>query len=206
AELGDLLGNAHGGAAGQTAAVGVGGQAGGGPAGQAEALPPPADGEVGVPVVLQPCPQLVDDGRGVVRTGLRYRRHAHLLVTVVKLTTSGREPASPGAPRPLQPPSNAAVRAEPNNSDFDGCTHLAGGFWEMGRALRRVLAALVATAAIGGPLAYAAQPSGADILPPVSDTRLTLQVAQATLTSSGATAITWQGAATINPAKDTLIR
>jgi hypothetical protein len=76
----------------------------------------------------------------------------------------------------------------------------------MGRFLRRLLAAFVATAAIGGPLAYAAQPSGADILPPVSDTGLTLQVAQATLTSTGATAITWQGAATINPAKDTLIR
>ena len=72
--------------------------------------------------------------------------------------------------------------------------------------LRRLLAAFVAVAAIGGPLAYAAQPSGADILPPVSDTGLTLQVARATLTSSGATAITWQNAATITPTKDTLVR
>lgn len=76
----------------------------------------------------------------------------------------------------------------------------------MGRLSRRVLAALVAVAAIGGPLAYAAQPSGADILPPVSDTGVVLQVAQATLTGSGATAITWQNAATINGSQDTLIR
>ena len=76
----------------------------------------------------------------------------------------------------------------------------------MGRWSRRLLAALVATAAIGGPLAYAAQPSGADILPPVSDTGVTLQVAQATLSSTGATNITWQSAASINSAKDTLIR
>jgi hypothetical protein len=76
----------------------------------------------------------------------------------------------------------------------------------MGRLSRRVLAALVAVAAIGGPLAYAAQPSGADILPPVSDTGLTLQVAQATVSSTGATSITWQNAATINPGKDTLVR
>src|ERR1043166_2159106 len=76
----------------------------------------------------------------------------------------------------------------------------------MGRLSRRVLAALVAVAAIGGPLAYAAQPSGADTLPPVSDPGLTLQVAQATVSSTGATTITWQNAATINPTKDTLVR
>jgi hypothetical protein len=68
------------------------------------------------------------------------------------------------------------------------------------------LAALVATAAIGGPLAYAAQPSGADILPPVSDTGLRLQVAQVTVSGSGSTSINWQNAASIEPGQDTLVR
>lgn len=76
----------------------------------------------------------------------------------------------------------------------------------MGRSLRRLLVALVAVTAIGGPLAYVAQPSAADILPPVSNTGLTLQVAQVTLTSTGATSINWQNAASIEPGQDTLVR
>lgn len=76
----------------------------------------------------------------------------------------------------------------------------------MGRWSRRLLAAVVATAAIGGPLAFAAQPGGADILPPVSDTGLTLQVAQVTVSGTGATSINWQTTASIESGQDTLIR
>ena len=71
---------------------------------------------------------------------------------------------------------------------------------------RRLLGAAVTAVTVAAPLALSAQPSQADILPPVSDVGVSLQVAQATLNSVGQTVITWQNAATITPGKNTLLR
>src|SRR5919107_643918 len=56
----------HGVGPGQLPAVGVLGQPGGAPTGQPEALPPLGDGEVRIPVVVEPVLELGDHvGRGV---------------------------------------------------------------------------------------------------------------------------------------------
>src|SRR5690606_28149198 len=61
AELGDRLLDGHAVGPVQALAVGVRGQVGRRPAGEAEALPPLADGEIRIPVLLEPGPALLDD-------------------------------------------------------------------------------------------------------------------------------------------------
>src|SRR4051794_40918016 len=74
------------------------------------------------------------------------------------------------------------------------------------RRWRRGLAAVaVTTATMAAPLALLAQPGGADISG-VSDAGMTLLAAQATLTSSGSTSITYRSSATVTPGKDTLLQ
>ena len=71
---------------------------------------------------------------------------------------------------------------------------------------RRLLAAIVATATIAGPVALTAQTSAASPLN-VADLGVTLQVAQATQHPLlGGTTITWQNTATVNPGQGTLLR
>ncbi len=71
AEVGDRALHDHGIAARQAAAIGVLGQRRCRPSRETEALPPLGDGQVGVPVLLQPAPYLVDElvRCGVVRRG-----------------------------------------------------------------------------------------------------------------------------------------
>jgi hypothetical protein len=71
---------------------------------------------------------------------------------------------------------------------------------------RRLLAAIVATVTIAGPVALTAQTSAANPLN-VADLGVTLEVAQATQNPlTGGTSITWQSTATVNPGQGTLLR
>ena len=90
AEVGDLLLHEDDVGAGHALAVGVLGQPGGGPAGQAQALPPLAHGQVGVPVAVQPGPQLAQQLVGPRRLGRGV----------------GHAPKLPGAPQNGKLPGN----------------------------------------------------------------------------------------------------
>jgi hypothetical protein len=83
-------------------------------------------------------------------------------------------------------------------------TDKAGSTW--GRWRRRAAALAVATTTIAAPLALLAQPTSADV-GPVADAGMHLEVAQATLASTGDVTIAWNtSSATVTPGKDTLVR